>query len=67
MKTVANYLNFVFHNVIKTKFSDIFLNFVFQLSKARNGTLGTRIQFLIAFFSITSITSISNTQFKNVF
>ena len=33
MKIVVNYLNFVFHIVVKTKFNDKFLNFVFQFIK----------------------------------
>ena len=33
MKIVVNYLNFAFHIVVKTKFSDKFLNFVFQFIK----------------------------------
>ena len=43
MKIVANYLNFVFHIEIKTKSNHRILNFFFNLSKTRNGTLGTRV------------------------
>ena len=46
MKMVVNYLNFVFLIEVKAKSSIGFLNFVFNLCKTRNGTLGTRIQFL---------------------
>ena len=42
MKIVINYLNFVFHVVVKTISKDKILNFVLNLSKTRNGTLGTR-------------------------
>ena len=44
MKIVVNYLNFAFRIEVKTKSKYKTLNFVFQLSKKRNGTLGTRIQ-----------------------
>ena len=33
MKIVVNYLNFVFHIEVKTRFNDKILNFVFQLIK----------------------------------
>ena len=43
MKMVVKYLNFVFHIEVKTKSNYKILNFVFNLSKTGNGTLGTRI------------------------
>ena len=43
MKIVVNYLDFVFHIEVKTKSKYKILNFVFQLSETRNGTLGTWI------------------------
>ena len=44
MKMTVNYLNFVFRVEVKTKSKDRILNSFFNLSKTRNGTLGTRIQ-----------------------
>ena len=43
MKIVVSYLNFVFFIEVKAKSNYRILNFVFQFIKARNGTLGTRI------------------------
>ena len=43
MKIVVNYLNFVFHIEVKTKFNDKFWNFVFQFIKNTKWHLGTRI------------------------
>ena len=44
MKMTVNYLNFVFRVEVKTKSKDRILNSFLNLSKTRNGTLGTRIQ-----------------------
>ena len=44
MKITVNYLNFVFRVEVKTKSKDRILNSFLNLSKTRNGTLGTRIQ-----------------------
>ena len=43
MKMIVKYLSFVFHIEVKTKSNYKILNFVFNLSKTGNGTLGTRI------------------------
>ena len=43
-KDRINYLDFVFRVEVKTKSKDRILNSFFNLSKTRNGTLGTRIQ-----------------------
>ena len=40
MKIVVNYLNFVFHIEVKTKFNDKFWNFVFQFIKNTKWHLG---------------------------
>ena len=47
MKMVVNYLNFVFHIKVKTKSIESRISF-FKLSKTRNDTLVTRIQFTVA-------------------
>ena len=44
LKIVVNYLNFVFLIEVKTKSKYRILNSFFNLSKKRNGTLGTRIR-----------------------
>ena len=62
MKIVPNYLNFVFNIVVKTKSNHKILNFVFNLSKTRNGTLGIRIIYKFCDIDIHSaISKIKNT------
>ena len=53
MKIVVNYLNCVFFIEVKIKTKYKILNFVFQSNKmARNGTLGTQIEYNNSQFSL---------------
>ena len=44
MEKVVSYFNFAFHIEVKTKSNHKILAFFFNLSKTRNGTMGTRIK-----------------------